>query len=363
MFAQTADEDQLFYLLFPDLPGGAEAFELVAKFCYGLDPSISVYNVAMIRCAAHYLEMDECGLDTLAQAYFNQLVLPNPANAIAVLRTCDTLLPLADELQIVNKCIEKIVSAACSELMSIGWDSEEQKGIEESWVQKFAQVRMDFFQRIVSGMKSKGMQEDIISGALMHYAHNSLDGLSQKRRQQRTAITVDASAQCRMELESRLAMSLDRATSHDLLVLSFSHTGEALFDVEIVQRVVTNFLAFTLDESASLYGSDEAEEMGMYYNSNGIAMEKAHPSATDGERNKLCKLMDCQKLSADACMHAAKNQRLPLHVVVQVLYFEQLRLRDEMQSGSIKRSRNRCETFAGDEQGIFECDELVKGWV
>lgn len=35
--------------------------------------------------------------------------------------------------------------------------------------------------------------------------------------------------------------------------------------------------------------------------------------------------MDCRKLSADACMHAVQNERLPLRVVVQVLFFEQIR--------------------------------------
>lgn len=33
--------------------------------------------------------------------------------------------------------------------------------------------------------------------------------------------------------------------------------------------------------------------------------------------------MDCSKLSADACAHAVQNERLPLRVVMQVLFFEQ----------------------------------------
>lgn len=37
--------------------------------------------------------------------------------------------------------------------------------------------------------------------------------------------------------------------------------------------------------------------------------------------------MDCQKLSLEASSHAAQNERLPLRVIVQVLFFEQLRLR------------------------------------
>lgn len=37
--------------------------------------------------------------------------------------------------------------------------------------------------------------------------------------------------------------------------------------------------------------------------------------------------MNCQKLSLEACTHAAQNERLPLRVVVQVLFFEQLQLK------------------------------------
>ena len=58
-----------------------------------------------------------------------------------------------------------------------------------------------------------------------------------------------------------------------------------------------------------------------------ISDEQAHPTLTEHEPKRLCRVMDCQKLSFDACMHAAQNERLPLRVVVQVLFFEQLRLR------------------------------------
>lgn len=48
------------------------------------------------------------------------------------------------------------------------------------------------------------------------------------------------------------------------------------------------------------------------------------------ERKKVCSLMDCQKLSREACAHAAQNDRLPVQTVVQVLYHEQQRLREAM---------------------------------
>jgi hypothetical protein len=40
--------------------------------------------------------------------------------------------------------------------------------------------------------------------------------------------------------------------------------------------------------------------------------------------------MDCQKLSLEACTHAAQNDRLPLRIIVQVLFFEQLQLRSSI---------------------------------
>lgn len=58
-----------------------------------------------------------------------------------------------------------------------------------------------------------------------------------------------------------------------------------------------------------------------------VLIDQAHPWLTDSEREQICRLINCQKLSMEACTHAAQNERLPLRVIVQVLFFEQLRLR------------------------------------
>lgn len=42
-------------------------------------------------------------------------------------------------------------------------------------------------------------------------------------------------------------------------------------------------------------------------------------------RKKLCRVLNCRKLSEAASMHAAQNELLPLRVVVQVLFFENAR--------------------------------------
>lgn len=57
---------------------------------------------------------------------------------------------------------------------------------------------------------------------------------------------------------------------------------------------------------------------------------QAHQGLSDPDKRKLCKLIDFQKLSQEAGAHAAQNERLPLQSIVQVLYFEQLRLRNAL---------------------------------
>jgi hypothetical protein len=64
------------------------------------------------------------------------------------------------------------------------------------------------------------------------------------------------------------------------------------------------------------------------------SMDQAHPTLTEHERKRLCRVMDCQKLSLDACMHAAQNERLPLRVVVQVLFSEQVKISNALASSS-----------------------------
>ena len=54
---------------------------------------------------------------------------------------------------------------------------------------------------------------------------------------------------------------------------------------------------------------------------------QAHPRLTAEERDRVCGVVDCRKLTVEACTHAAQNERLPLRAVLQVLFFEQLLLR------------------------------------
>ncbi|KAE8704114.1 BTB/POZ domain-containing protein [Hibiscus syriacus] len=61
---------------------------------------------------------------------------------------------------------------------------------------------------------------------------------------------------------------------------------------------------------------------------------KARPTISDLEKKEVCSLMDCQKLSREACAHATQNDHLSVQTLVQVLYYEQQCLQDVM-NGSV----------------------------
>ncbi|ONK57822.1 uncharacterized protein A4U43_C09F4500 [Asparagus officinalis] len=74
--------------------------------------------------------------------------------------------------------------------------------------------------------------------------------------------------------------------------------------------------------------------------------ENVHPNIKESERYRLCKTVNYQKLSQEAFSHAAQNERLPIQMAVQVLYFEQIRLRNAMNG-------NQDQLFFGSIHGQY----------
>lgn len=76
---------------------------------------------------------------------------------------------------------------------------------------------------------------------------------------------------------------------------------------------------------------------------------QVHPSLLKAERRKICGLIDVKKLTAEASMHAAQNERLPLRVVVQVLFFEQVRASAAVEASNNYRDSSSVMTSIDEE--------------
>ncbi|KAM7255895.1 hypothetical protein ACFE04_011636 [Oxalis oulophora] len=192
----------------------------------------------------------------------------------------------------------------------------------------------------------------------------------------RVGLILDVSQTCIDSLEKRIGTQLELATVDGLLIPTYSDS-DALYNTECVERIVHHFVssesniplfspssrdlvtspplgplkkvAKLLDSFLAEIASDEYLKPGKMrslasalpdssrdlhdglYRAVDIYLQ-AHPWLADKEKEDFCNIIDYQKLSIDACAHASQNERLPLRVVLQVLFFEQMQLRAALAS-------------------------------
>lgn len=178
-----------------DVPGGAEAFELAAKFCYGINFEMSMENIAMLRCVAEYLEMTEdFSVENLVRrtdAYLNEVALKSLGGAVSILHKSENLLPIAERAKVVNRCIDSIAYIVCKESQfynsrrsengngSMSLNSpmaSHQRDVVDWWAEDLTVLRIDIFQRVLTAMMARGFKHYAIGPILMLYAQKSLRG-------------------------------------------------------------------------------------------------------------------------------------------------------------------------------------------
>ncbi|WOK91712.1 hypothetical protein Cni_G00403 [Canna indica] len=441
LIEESTDEEESCSVKLQDLPGGAKTFELVAKFCYGVKLELAASNVVYLRCAAEHLqmteEMAEGNLIAQTEIFFNQVVLRSWKDSIKTLQTCKDLLPHAENLQIIKRCVDSLAVKACTDPNLFGWPLMENGAMQSPggsvlwngistgvrprncssdwWYEDASSLDLPLYKRLISVMQSRGIRQEVIAGSVTCYAKRYLPGISRRhnlapvsstatssKEEQRhlleeivsllplqkgvtstkilfgllrTGMILLANPSCISNLEKRIGLQLEQANLEDLLLPNFSYSMETLYNVDCVQRILEIFLAMDraaegaspnlvdddhligspslapitvvaklIDGFLAEVASDINLKLPKFQNLAAVVPDysrplddglyraidiylKAHPWLNEVEREQLCRLMDCQKLSLEACTHAAQNERLPLRVVVQVLFFEQLQLR------------------------------------
>ncbi|CAL1392079.1 unnamed protein product [Linum trigynum] len=146
----------------------------------------------MLRCASHFPEMTEefadKNLESRAESYLTHVVLTSIPNSIAVLHTCDTLISSPEEItNLVPRLINSIANNACKEQLASGLPklnhtypsklpipTSDPNTPSNWWGKSLVVLSLDFFHRVLTTVKSKGLKQDVISNILINYAHNSL---------------------------------------------------------------------------------------------------------------------------------------------------------------------------------------------
>ncbi|XP_042038932.1 BTB/POZ domain-containing protein NPY5-like isoform X2 [Salvia splendens] len=417
-----------------DIAGGPAAFEVCAKFCYGMVVTLNAYNVVAARCAAEYLEMYETvekgNLIYKIDVFLTSSIFRSWKDSIIVLRTTNSFLPWSEELKIVNHCLDSIATKVCTDPSKVDWSytynhnklvsenehEEKWNGVKKLqtvpndwWVQDLCDLQIDLYKRVITAIIAKGnMSADVVGESLKSYAlrrlpifsNSTLQGSDRLKyrylvdtitsllpnekssvpydfllRLLHTSIMLDCDEVGRRMLMLKISQQLDEVTVADLIIRS--STGEtARCNIDVVHGLVEQYVmqedtiqtgsldpddnefreicpGFISDASKAKVAKlvdgylaeaardvslplskfvDLAEMVSAFPRSSHDGIYRAidmylkeHPALTKSEKKRICRLMDCRKLSADACAHAVQNERLPLRVVVQVLFLEQTR--------------------------------------
>lgn len=93
-----------------DFPGGAAAFEVVAKYCYGMDIELTVENIAPVYCACRVLKVAD--LERNTETFMTEIVLRDPVKAAIVLRVTAGIAHMTEAMMagLVGHCINAIAS-------------------------------------------------------------------------------------------------------------------------------------------------------------------------------------------------------------------------------------------------------------
>lgn len=431
-----------------DFPGGPGTFLIAAKFCYGHRVEFTPRNIVTVYAAADYLEMtdedDEDNLVAQSESFFHKNVLRAWKDCILALQSSESVLPRADRLQILSKCLNALSMMACTDPSLFGWPMMMYGSLQSPggsilwngintgarirssesdwWFEDLSYLSVGLFERLIKTMEARGMRPENLAGAIMYYARKYLPGLGRWQGGQssntrrvtsysltpaavdqkvlletienllpekkgksfcrflvgllRVALILGVNEKCKESLERRIGMQLELATLDCLLIPNYSDS-DTLYNTDCVERIIHHFMTSetiitsfspasadveTSSSSGSLrkvsklidsYIAEVASDVNLKpgkIRSLAVALPdssrpfhdglyraldiyfQAHPWLSERDKEELCNIIDYQRLSIDACTHASHNERLPLRVILQVLFFEQLQLRTALAS-------------------------------
>ncbi|CAA0383766.1 unnamed protein product [Arabidopsis thaliana] len=445
---ETSQEQQVIQLV--DFPGETEAFELCAKFCYGITITLCAHNVVAVRCAAEYLGMTEEvelgeteNLVQRLELFLTTCVFKSWRDSYVTLQTTKVLPLWSEDLGITNRCIEAIANGVTvspgedfstqletgllryrsrirrDEILCNGGGGSKAESLRW-WGEDLAELGLDLYRRTMVAIKSshRKISPRLIGNALRIYASKWLPSIQESSADSnlvlesvisllpeekssvpcsfllqllKMANVMNVSHSSKMELAIKAGNQLDKATVSELLIPLSDKSG-MLYDVDVVKMMVKQFLShispeirptrtrtehrrsrseenINLEEIQEVRGSlstssspppllskvaklvdsylqEIARDVNLtvskfvelaetipdtsrichddLYNAIDVYLQ-VHKKIEKCERKRLCRILDCKKLSVEASKKAAQNELLPLRVIVQILFVEQAR--------------------------------------
>ncbi|XP_058199103.1 BTB/POZ domain-containing protein At5g47800 isoform X2 [Rhododendron vialii] len=279
-----------------DIPGGEDAFELCAKFCYGITINLSAHNTVPAFCAAKFLRMTESvekgNLVLKLEAFFNSCILEGWKDVVVALQSTGKLPEWSENLGITRRCIDSVIEKILTPPTKVTWSytytrpgysrKQHQLAPKDWWTEDVSDLDIDLFRCIITAVRSANILSPQLIGEALHvYASRWLPNTSKSQppessasqtedveKKQRILETIanmipgdresvsvgfllrllsianflGASPVTKGELIRRSCVQLEEATMTDLLFPSHSSSGGHFYDVDLVGGVLQSFL-------------------------------------------------------------------------------------------------------------------------
>ncbi|KAK1304645.1 BTB/POZ domain-containing protein [Acorus calamus] len=347
-----------------DFPGGPHAFELALRFCYNEGRILMTpLNLPLLYCSAVALEMTEeastCNLSTQTETFLDSLFYWSWNDIVGSLKACEPFLDSADESGLLQKLLSSLLakmrpnSEIPTSSSSSSSSPETHNNRKEWWFDDLTVLSPKTIEKVFVALGAYGEnnKNPILTRFLLHYLKSAV----QKKKPEtskldyggladtavhgvallvgragfsgralfwvlRTVSCLGLGRECRGKLERLMGLMMDVATVDDILV---SGDGGGVYDVNFVLRLglkVSKFLAVaeSLPDSARDFFDGVYRAVDIYLES--------HPNMATEERTRLCRCLNYEKLTLEACKDLAKNPRIPPRIAMQALVSQQSRL-------------------------------------
>uniref|UniRef100_A0A0D9XNG1 NPH3 domain-containing protein n=1 Tax=Leersia perrieri TaxID=77586 RepID=A0A0D9XNG1_9ORYZ len=251
------------------LPGGADAFDKAARYCYGHNFDISVHNAAAILCSAAFLDMNPSpsdgggGLARRVEDFLAKVALRTLSGAVAVLRSCEaaTVSSAADETGVARRAADAVALRICNEALF------PTRSPPDWWAAELAALSPPSFHKVIAALRCRRADHEVLTAASTAYAELALAAAGDHDaamvesvvavlpstddaplpasllcRLLHAAITIGASATTCRDMELRVAAVLDKATAGDLLAIALDAAGEHIQNTDTIRRIITAFV-------------------------------------------------------------------------------------------------------------------------
>ncbi|KAF6173506.1 hypothetical protein GIB67_022916 [Kingdonia uniflora] len=292
LFGKSAGSTRKLKVIFHDFPGGAEGFELMARFCYNNGKTeITPSNVSLLHCVGHFMEMadyvsGDINLIEQTKKSLEEISYWSWSELQVALKQCQDFLPVAESSGLIQKYLDSLVTRLVwSSDESTSTSSPESSGFRFSfdtrstgstknsyvratwWFEDIVALNPDLIERVIKAIISQKFDHVAINRFLFYYQKTRSPGATVEKKREiiemvvnmlflldqslvscksifgilSVASSLNINKSSRIKLETMIGSQLDRATLDNLLVPSQPGV-DFLYDVNLVLRFLKLFL-------------------------------------------------------------------------------------------------------------------------